>query len=42
MYSAQYQGFANQQNNARVAGANAWSSAASSVGNIASSVISAG
>ena len=41
MYSAQYQGFANQQNNARIAGANAWSSAASAVGGIASSVIGA-
>ena len=41
-YTGMYQGFAHQQNNARVAGANAWSSAASSVGNIASSVISAG
>jgi len=42
MYSAQYQGFANQQNNARLAGANAWAQTASAVGNIASSTISAG
>ena len=39
MYQSMYQGFAQQQNQARIAGANAWSQAASGVANVATSFI---
>jgi len=42
MYQSMYQGFAQQQSAAQIAGANAWGSVASGIGSIASSAITAG
>ncbi len=41
-YTGMYQGFAQQENNARIAGVNAWGSVAGAVGGIATSTIGAG